>query len=290
MPAPKQANVSTELVVSGEGTKAGLPVLSVADSYPVLTTSGEQWQSTVDELFGGQAITPQIFDKIKVPNGGGTLFTIPNDLNPDAAEDVPTVRGVVIAHHPFRTYWAAAFGSGDVTAPDCKSDDGVYGEGMYGVDAENQTLNPGGRCATCPMSSFANGRPKCSLKHKVYFMREGALTPTVIDLPPTSLANWKNLTVGLFKNGLGLADVLVEIGLKKDVNPQKMQFSRATFKAVAALPSEEATKMRQFEKLFRSWIAPQDDGEDEDEVQTISAAPAGTVVEAVASTAGESDF
>lgn len=82
------------------------------------------------------------------------------------------VEAVFINGKNSRTYYASDYDARKVKAegaspPDCKSNDGVYGQGMYGPGSEG---NPSGKCDACPMSKWSGqGRdatpPPCTLSY-----------------------------------------------------------------------------------------------------------------------------
>lgn len=271
MPASTSKPTATEetALATVAEKKAGYPVVSVASEYPILSTSEAELKETMAELFGGEALSANLFDRIKFPTGGNTRFIIPDALNNDNDQEIETLEGVIVTHQTVRTYWAAAYGTTENSAPDCHSDDGRVGQGMYGIDAENPDANPGGMCSTCPMAQWVetDGKktpPACKLKHVLYIMRPGAMTPTILTLPPTSLKNWQPFVKALFGRQIRLSEAVIKIGLKREGNT-KMAFARATFGLVSILPAAEAARMRQYGEDLRHWLSPEDN---DDEIGT----------------------
>lgn len=81
-------------------------------------------------------------------------------LDPDTGEVGLEVDFVWLAKSKTRAYWSKPYGSKEAEdAPDCRSLDGVTGQGAYGPGSED---NPTGRCATCPMARWdGSDAPPC---------------------------------------------------------------------------------------------------------------------------------
>jgi hypothetical protein len=194
------------------------------------------------------------FDRVKIPSGGGLMFEVPSD-DPENPEMVRELIGVIVDHHMVQTYWKNSY-SGEVTAPDCYSNDGRTGNG-----------NPGGSCRTCPFNQWgsgANGYGKaCKAMRRIYFLPEGKDLPIVLNLPPTSLKNFNNYLMKRVKpHGLTTWQVVTKISLKRATSKAGISYSEAVFSGVRRLSQEELVKAAQYVKEMRQRTRAVDIGEE----------------------------
>lgn len=261
----KNTEVATVDAASAPTKKGGVAIVSQAESYPFLTTSPAEVAATIAENFGGEPLSLGLITKIKFPTGGNTRFSIPNPLGGDEPEELAEIRGVIMFHLNTRTYWEGVYGEGEAKAPDCHSDDGVVGIGMYGVDnAGPDSANPSGLCKDCPVGAFtkdATGKsvpPACKSRKPLFIVPEGSLTPILLTLPPTSLTAFTTYIKALSERNIRVTEVVTTIRLKKELNT-KMAFARTTFKAEAILPANEAAMSKAYARQLKDWLAPRDD-------------------------------
>lgn len=224
------------------------------------SVDGAQLEEILSEtLTPGEALTPGLLPTIKIPAAGGKNWELP-DSSAAAA-----VTGVIIHRQTPRSFWVDAFGEGGTNkAPDCWSPDGVKGNGLYGDDA----VNPGGKCATCPMSAYGSGKGNsqaCRQLTRLYVLRDGDVLPTVVVLPPSSYRACQSYAVQMV-NEQGFQNVVSRIGLEQDKNPDGIVYSRASFSMVERLGTEAKARLA----AYRAAIIPH--------LQALAATPESEVV------------
>ena len=147
---------------------------------------------------------------------------------------------------------------------------------------------PGGTCATCTLSQFgsaSNGRGKaCKNMRVLYLLRSGEFMPLAINLSPTSISPFREfLNQGFVFRNRATYGSLVEIGLKRQTNPEGKDYSVATFKRLGDFHGDQLASVRKYALSFREQIRgmnrqrieakrEQDDGLCE--VESYTAAPA----------------
>ena len=205
-----------------------------------------------ESLTPGEALTPELLPTIKIPAAGGRNWELPDGT---AAQ---TVSGVILHRQTPRSYWSKAFGEGEQNAaPDCHSTDGVVGIGWYDgahFDADGNQLNPGGRCAGCPMAEYGSGKGNsqaCRQLTRLFLLREGDVLPTAVVLPPSSYTAGRAYALQAVNLG-GLSHVVTTIGLEQDKNPDGITYSRATFHAGPKLEKEQLASVQ----AYRAAILP----------------------------------
>jgi len=167
------------------------------------------------------------FDRIKIPVGGGLVFEVPGDGEPEIVKEFS---GVILYHHPLFAYYSGQY-TGGHDAPDCGSFDGVTGAG-----------NPGGECARCPFNQFGtgvNGGKACKNKRRVYLLREGELIPLLLTLPTSSMKPFGAYVKRLLSRGRKTSAVVTRFSLQKATNAGGIAYAQAQFSVVRPLTGEE---------------------------------------------------
>lgn len=216
------------------------------------------------------------FPRIKIPAGGVLQFEIPNG-DPQHPDYRPTLNGVILYNHASCAYWPEGDEYNDDVPPLCSSVDGKQGYG-----------EPGGTCATCTLSQFgsaSNGRGKaCKNMRVLYLLRSGEFMPLAINLSPTSISPFREfLNQGFVFRNRATYGSLVEIGLKRQTNPEGKDYSVATFKRLGDFHGDQLAAVRKYALSFREQIrgmnrqrieAKREQDEGLCEVESYAAAPA----------------
>lgn len=221
-----------------DGTPATL-----IEKYPALDPNGDAMElitANVGDV--GDGLSFGDLDRLTVPAGGGTSWTIP-DLE-EGEITIKSLDGVIVIWETNRAYWL----SDDVTgeAPDCASRNGKVPEpgGFFALDGENAEINPEGTCASCPMNQFGSaskGQGKaCKESKLLYMLREGELLPSIVSLPPTSIKALKSFLIQLAaKKRRKFYEVEVRLDLVSDVSAAGQKYSKVVPKLIRLLEGEE---------------------------------------------------
>lgn len=172
---------------------------------------------------------------LKIPSGGGLAFTLPND-EADVAKYVDVV---IVDRFPVNVFWEGSFEGGN-NPPDCVANDGVCGVGY-----------PGGPCAACPNNAFGSadkGAGKaCKNVVRAYILPSGgALLPWKLDVPPTSIKEFKKYVSGVVMGGKHPYGVVTRIGLEKKKSGDGIDYSALTFKTITPLPAEQVAMSKNY--------------------------------------------
>ena len=187
------------------------------------------------------------FPRIKIPAGGVLQFELPTG-DPQHPDYSPPLTGVILFNHASCAYWPEGDEYSDDVPPLCSSVDGKQGYG-----------EPGGVCETCALSQFgsaANGRGKaCKNMRVLYLLRSGEFMPLAINLSPTSISPFREfLNQGFVFRNRATYGSLVEIGLKRQTNPEGKDYSVATFKRLGDFHGEQLAAVRKYALSFREQI------------------------------------
>lgn len=164
-----------------------------------LTTTGSfalqlTGANDADYLAPGESLDITDLPRMKVPAGGGLIWTLPS------GEPAKTLNAVILAFHVTRAFWAGDY-DGEGVPPDCSSNDGIDGEGIYGRivgeggEVTMSNANPTGKCASCPMAAFGSGKGRaqaCRVITRLLLLLENNPLPCVLNVPAGSYDAFKN--------------------------------------------------------------------------------------------------
>jgi len=149
-----------------------------------------------------------VFERIKMPSGGTTLFKMPTD-DTDEPSFVKEFSAVILYHHPIRAYFKTKF-TGATNPPDCGSLNAVKGYG-----------EPGGDCRNCIYNDFntgENGAKACKERQRLYLLREGEIFPMLLSLPTGSLKDFSRYLMRLLTKGIKSSEVVTKFYLMTAMN------------------------------------------------------------------------
>lgn len=180
-------------------------------------------------------------DKCKVPTGGSTRWEVPTLEGNESQEEI---EGIIIHWKDVRAFWQEEYSGGN-TPPDCYADDAQTGVG-----------NPGGDCATCPMSQWGSADKgdgqKCKEMRILFLLREDDILPLAIPAPPTSVANIKQYFMRLASKAIPFYGVITSLGLKEAMSNTGVKYSQIDPNFKKRLPKEDIEQI----KIYREEIKP----------------------------------
>jgi hypothetical protein len=235
----------------------GETALAIPD-YAVMKHTVEDLNNIITSNLGNANLGPSDLDKIKVPAGGGTTWSIPTL---DGEEDTKNFDGVIVAWKDQRAYWAEAY-SGGSTPPDCASDDGMMGTG-----------EPGGACDKCPFSQFESavgddGKPRpgqaCKAVRLMAVVQQDDLVPLLLAAPPTSLGNMRKYFLRLSSRATPYYGVVTRFTLEKAKSQGGIEYSQLSASAIGRLTDGELQKMAGYAQVIGKSLERRSaaDGED----------------------------
>jgi hypothetical protein len=219
--------------------------------YVVLSMDQRELQQTIQDNLGGDALSAFDLDRVKVPTGGGTSWSVPGAFGD---ESLTELRGVIIHWQNRRAYWPEAF-SGN-TPPDCSSPDGELGYGNPG-----DALRAEGKgCADCPHSARGSADDGvgqgCKAMRQLFLLRPSALLPVVVTAPPASLAPVRKYFVRLVNAGVHFTAVETVLKLEKAQSKAgNITYAKIAPEAGQQLPPEEAQRIRAYAEQLKPAFA-----------------------------------
>lgn len=192
----------------------------------------------IKENLKQQPLSFQLFDLVKSPSGGSTVFSVPG-LSGEEAEKELT--GIILDYMTPRAYWATP-DPVEGTPPTCLSKDSL-------ISADGKV------CAHCPFNDFGSkdgesNAKACKESVLLFLLRPGSVFPLLVRVPVTSKKLFLKYTTRLVSRLTPLSSVVTKITLEKATSREGKPYALFHFDAVEVLGSEEAEKVREFGRQF----------------------------------------
>jgi hypothetical protein len=211
---------------------AGTPAVS---EYTALNTNA---LDIINENLKNQPLSHQLFDTIKSPTGGTTVFTVPG-LTGDEIEKELT--GIILDYTTPRAYWNTPDPIEGVT-PVCYSKDSL-------------TSFEGKACSQCEHNMFGskNGDSQakaCKESVELFLLRQDNIMPVIVRIPVTSKHIFQKYLMRLVSKMISVNGVVTRITLEKAANKTGQAYAQFNFEAVSLLKPEETTTAKAFGQKF----------------------------------------
>lgn len=192
----------------------------------------------IRENLPDQSLNYQLFDVVKSPSGGSTVFTVPG-LSGDEAEKELT--GIILGYTTPRAYWDTP-DPVEGTPPSCFSHNSLVSES-------------GKVCAHCPFNDYGSkdgetGAKACKESVLLFLLRPGNVLPLLVRVPVTSKGLFLRYTARLTSTLTPLNGVVTRISLKKATSRGGKPYALFCFEAVCVLGAEEAASAKAFARKF----------------------------------------
>lgn len=196
----------------------------------------------IQENLKSQALSFQLFDVVKSPSGGSTVFSVPG-LSGEEAEKELT--GIILDYTMPRAYWDTP-DPVEGTPPVCLSRDSVIS-------------HDGKACAQCPFNDFGSkdgetNAKACKESVLIFMLRPNHIIPLLVRVPVTSKMAFLKYTTRLVSTLTPISGVVTRITLEKATNKTGKPYALYNFETVGALQPEEAMRARAFGQRFMEMI------------------------------------
>ncbi len=192
----------------------------------------------IRENLKNQALSLNLFDVVKSPSGGATVFSVPG-LSGDEPERELT--GIVLDFTTPRAYWNTP-DPVEGTLPVCQS--------------RNSILSIDGKiCAHCPYNDFGSkdgesNAKACKESVLLFLLRPNSILPLLVRIPVSSKARFLKYTARLAGSLTPVSGVITKITLTKATSKAGKPYALFNFEAVQVLGTEEATNIRSYARQF----------------------------------------
>ena len=213
--------------------------------FVIFDTEIAEIREAMNVNVGDAGLTAGDLERIKIPAGGGTTWTI---QGLDGEEMLKELSGIIIAWRDTRAYWSVPMEESDGNMPpDCYSLDARTGEG-----------DPGGNCHKCPNAEFGSGSKgegqACKLVRQLFLVREDNLLPEIVHLPPSSLKPARQYFLRLASKGVPCYSVITKLALEKTKNTQGIVYAKAALTSGGRLTPEQTQRAKEYAALIDPFL------------------------------------
>lgn len=193
-----------------------------------------------------QPLSFQLFDTVKSPSGGSTVFTVPGIAGDEIEK---SITGIILDYTTPRAYWETS-DPVEGTPPTCYSRDS-----LVSFD--------GKACCHCPFNDFGSkdgesNAKACKESVALIMLRPGNIMPIIVRIPVSSKLIFQRYLTRLIGKMMPISSVVTKITLEKTTNKSGQPYSQYSFEAVEVLSAEEAAKAKAFGEGFMA-IMPHED-------------------------------
>jgi hypothetical protein len=228
---------TTELA---EGRVITMPTntsLSPSDTgYIALTTNA---LDIISENLKNQPLSHGLFDIVKSPSGGATVFSVPGISGEEAEKELT---GIILAFTTPRAYWETA--------------EPVEGEPPICFSRDSLVSHEGKPCSRCQFNDFgsknggdSNGKA-CKESVLLYLLRPDNIIPLIVRVPVSSKLIFLRYTTRLVSSLTPISGVVTRITLEKATSKQGKPYALYNFEAVSTLTPEEAANAKAYGQKF----------------------------------------
>ena len=185
-----------------------------------------------------QPLSYELFDIVKSPSGGSTVFSVPG-LSGDEAEKELT--GIILDYTTPRAYWDTP-DPVEGTPPVCLSRNSIISQ-------------DGKACAHCPYNDFGSkdgdsNAKACKESALLFLLRPNSIIPLLVRVPVTSKGRFLKYATRLLSTLTPISSVVTKITLEKATSRGGKPYALFHFEAVSALSPEEAAQARVYAQQF----------------------------------------
>ena len=207
----------------------------VESSYLALTNNA---LDIIRANLKSQPLTFDLFDIVKSPSGGSTIFEVPGLAGNEAATELS---GIVLDYTTPRAYWDTP-DPVEGTPPVCMSQNSIIS-------------HDGKSCALCPYNDFGSkdgdsNAKACKESVLLFLLRPNSIIPLLVRVPVTSKPRFLKYSTRLLSTLTPISSVVTKITLEKATSKQGKPYALFNFQTVSKLSPEEAAQAKMFGQQF----------------------------------------
>lgn len=192
----------------------------------------------IRENLKNQPMSLDLFDIVKSPSGGSTVFSVPGLSGDDAEKELT---GIILDYTTPRAYWDTP-DPVEGTPPVCLSQNSIIS-------------HDGKACAHCPYNDFGSkdgetNAKACKESVLLFMLRLNNILPLLIRIPVTSKARFLKYTARLVGSLCPINGVVTKITLEKATSKAGKPYALFNFEAVSELTPEETALAKNYAKHF----------------------------------------
>lgn len=197
----------------------------------------------IKENLKNQPLSFQLFDIVKSPSGGSTVFSVPGISGDEPAKELT---GIILDYATPRAYWDTP-DPVEGTPPVCHSADSIIS-------------HDGKPCSQCPFNDYGSkdgdsNAKACKESVTLFLLRPENIMPIIVRIPVSSKIRFQRYMTRLIGKMIPLSSVVTRITLEKATNKTGQPYSLFNFEAVAELSPEEAESAKVFGRKFMEFVS-----------------------------------
>lgn len=214
--------------------------LSTVDSNYIALSSNSL--DIIRENLKNQPLSFELFDMVKSPSGGSTVFSVPGLAGDEAAKELT---GIILDYTTPRAYWDSP-DPVEGTPPTCLS--------------QNSIISQNGKaCARCPYNDFGSkdgdsNAKACKESVLIFLLRPDNIIPLLVRVPVTSKPRFLKYATRLLSSLTPINSVVTKITLEKATSKAGKPYALYNFEAVGTLSAEEALRAKEFGRQFMEYV------------------------------------
>lgn len=210
-----------------------------ANNYAALNNNA---LDIIKENLKNQPLSFQLFDIVKSPSGGSTVFSVPGLSGDEAAKELT---GIILDYTTPRAYWDTP-DPVEGTPPTCFSSNSIVS-------------HDGKPCGQCPFNDFGSkdgetNAKACKESVTLFLLRPDNIMPIIVRVPVSSKARFQRYMTRLIGKMIPLSAVVTRITLEKTTNRTGQPYSLYNFEAIAELSKEEYESAKAFGRSFMEFV------------------------------------
>ena len=211
------------------------PVIPANSGYLALTNNAI---NIIRENLKNQPLSFDLFDVVKSPSGGATVFSVPGLAGEEVEKELT---GILLDYTTPRAYWNTP-DPVEGTPPVCMSHDSLISQ-------------DGKICSRCPYNDFGSkdgesNAKACKESVLLFLLRRNSIMPLLIRVPVTSKPRFLRYMARLVGTLTPLNGVVTKITLEKATSKAGKPYALFNFETVSVLGPEEAKQARAFAEQF----------------------------------------
>ena len=192
----------------------------------------------IRENLKNQPLSLQLFDVVKSPSGGATVFSVPSLTGEEAEKELT---GIILDYTTPRAYWDTP-DPVEGTPPVCMSQNSIVS-------------SDGKACFSCPYNDFGSkdgesNAKACKESVLLFLLRPGNVLPLLVRVPVTSKPRFLKYTARLAGNLVPVNSVVTKISLEKATSKAGKPYALFNFEAVSILSPQEAEHAKAYARQF----------------------------------------
>ena len=193
-----------------------------------------------------QPLSFDLFDIVKSPSGGSTVFSVPG-LAGDEAEKELT--GIILDYTTPRAYWDTP-DPVEGTPPVCLSQNSIIS-------------HDGKSCTHCPYNDFGSkdgesAAKACKESVLIFLLRPNSIIPVLVRVPVTSKGRFLKYSTRLLSTLTPISSVVTKITLEKATSKAGKPFALFNFEAVNVLSAADAANAKEYARQFMELVSSAD--------------------------------